>query len=125
NWEQRLQVASKTHANSSLLCFTRAQENPSARAEREYFTIRAIRLARETAATPVPDEPVTPQRPIALRHTFHQIALDFFCIPVFRSFKALRQTNNVRANHDSFVFPKRIPKYEIRRFSPNAGLSIS
>ena len=84
NWGERLQVARQNTYELRLLCFTFAQKNSPTRAEREHFTIRAIRLARETAATSVPDEPVTPQRPIALRHNFHQIALDFFCIPVLR-----------------------------------------
>src|SRR5580765_395376 len=78
------QVARQNTYELRLLCFTFAQKNPSARAKREHLTICAIRLARETAATLVPDEPFTPQRPISFRHNFHQIALDFFCIFVFR-----------------------------------------
>src|SRR5205814_9814272 len=89
NWEERLQVAQQNTYELRLLCFTFAQKNPSARAKREDFTICTIRLARETAATPVPDEPVTPQRPIALRHIFHQFALDFYCFTVYLYYKAI------------------------------------
>jgi len=67
-----------------FLCFTGAQENSATRAECKHFAVYAIRLARETAATSVPDEPVTPKRPIAPRHNFHQVALDFLGIAVFR-----------------------------------------
>src|SRR5437660_10958052 len=83
--EQRLPSRPANGPTSlSVLCFTSAQKNLSARAEREHFAVCAIRLARETAATPMPNEPVTPQCPIPLRHNFHQVALDFLCIPVFR-----------------------------------------
>ena len=46
--------------NSSFLCFAGAQENFPARAKREHFAVCTIGFARETAATSMPDEPVTP-----------------------------------------------------------------
>ena len=68
------------HSSFVLRHFTRfagSQKNFAARTKSENFAMPAIRLARETAPPSVPDEPVTPVRPMLARHQLHQIALDF------------------------------------------------
>src|SRR2546426_305745 len=43
------------------------------------FTVRAVGIAGETAATPMPDQQMAEEGPFLLRNKFHQILLHFFC----------------------------------------------
>ena len=52
----------------------------------------AIRFARETATTSVPDQQVTKQRPLFLRHQLHQVLLNFFRCPMFCEAESMRQS---------------------------------
>ncbi len=60
------------------------QEKFAARTEPENLAVGAIRLARVTAAASVPDQPVTPVRPVLARDELHQIALNLFGMFLFR-----------------------------------------
>ena len=48
------------------------------------FAMAAIRFARAATAASVPNQPVTEQRPLLLRHEHHQVTLDFFRRDLFR-----------------------------------------
>jgi hypothetical protein len=70
-------------------CDTGSQENFAAGTEPKNFAVGTIRLARVTATTSMPDEPVTPVRPMLARHELHQIELDLYWVLVFRQAKPL------------------------------------
>src|SRR6476619_5305913 len=100
-----------------LLRLSSSQENFAARAESKNLTVRAIRLARVTAAAAMPDEPMTPVCPMLARHELHQIQLDLHRVLVLRQAKPLRQADHVCVHHDAFVFVKGIAQYYVRRLA--------
>ena len=61
-----------------------AQEDLAAGTELEYFAPAAVRLARVATAAPVPDEPMTPVRPMLARHELDQIQLNLYRVVLFR-----------------------------------------
>ena len=64
--------------------FASAQEDLATGTELEYFALAAVRLARVATAAPVPDEPMTPVRPVLARHELDQIQLNFYGVVLFR-----------------------------------------
>ena len=68
----------------------------------------------------MPDEPVTPVRPMLARHELRQIALDFFRVLMLCQSEPLRETDDMRVHHDPFIFMKGIPQHNVRSFAANA-----
>src|SRR5216684_8535343 len=61
-----------------------SQKDFAARTQLKHFAVGAIRFARITTPPSVPDQPMTPVRPVLTRHQLHQIALDLFRVFVLR-----------------------------------------
>src|ERR1035437_547810 len=72
------------------------------------FTVRTIRLARVAAAAAMPDEPVTEQRPLFLRHEPHQLLLDFHGVHLFRQAKAVGEPRDMRVHDHADVDAERV-----------------
>src|SRR5581483_5854833 len=93
----------------------------AARAELENFAARAVGFASVATPPAVPDQPVTPDRPIFLRHEFNQLLLDLFRVFLFRQAKTLRKTDHVRIDDDALVDSKRVSQNNICRLAADAG----
>jgi len=82
--------------------------------------MRAIRLARVTAAAAMPDEPVAEQQPVFLRQKFHQREFDFFRRPLRDQPQPVRQSHRVRVHDDANDHVERVAEDDVRRLAPDA-----
>ena len=81
SWHRTISVKQrKSGGFARLAC---AQKNLPAGAEPKNLTLTAIRLARETPSASVPNEPMTPVRPMLARDQFHQVLLNFLRVFLF------------------------------------------
>lgn len=88
-----------------------------------HHAVSAPGLSGNADLAAVKNQQVGKQRPGALREQLHQRLLDLHRISLSRETQTKAQAGNVSVDHDSFVFRKSIPEYDIRRFSPNPGES--
>lgn len=101
----------RVHPWSNLFCYS------DLRAQLFNFTIFTIRFARAATAAPVPNQPVTEQRPLLLRHENHHVPLNFVRRGLFRQAKPTRKPRHVRVHDDADVEAEGIAQNDIRRFA--------
>ena len=83
--------------------------------------MNAIRLAREAAASAMPDEPVAKQRPPLARHEALQGEFDFLRRLLFRQTEPRGQTRDVRVHDDAVIEAEGVPQNDICRLAAHAG----
>ena len=73
----------------------------------------------------MPDEPVTEQRPLFLRHQRHQFRLDFLRRLLLRQPKPLRQPRDMRVHDHTGVDAKRIAQDDVGGLAPDAANCVN
>ena len=68
----------------------------------------------------MPDEPVTEQRPLRLRHEGHQFRLDFLRRLLFCQAQPLRQPRDVGVHDDADIDSEGIAQNNVGRLAPDA-----
>ena len=84
------------------------------------FAIRAVWLARITTASAMPDEPMAEQRPIILRHEFHQFLFEFYRIGSLSEAEPVGKSRDVRVHHHTDIDTESIAEHHVCRFATDA-----
>src|ERR1041385_2800001 len=100
--------------------FPHVLEFPRAWAKLFNLTPDTIRLAREAASSPMPDQQMAEERPFRLRHQLHQIEFDFLGGCGAAQIKTLRKARDVCVDDHSNVDVENVAQHNVRRLSSNA-----
>jgi len=85
------------------------------------FTIWAVRVAGETTAAAMPNEPMAEEGPLLARDQEHEVLLDFDGVGVFGEAKALRQSRDVSIDNDAVIEVEGIAEDDIGGFASDAA----